>query len=247
MTLMEHLAELRSRIVKCFLGIALGASVMWFVYVPVFRWMFDVLQRNCVEGRDCAIIQTDPLQGLSTRMTFAGYGGIALAMPILLYQLWRFITPGLYPRERRLALPFVLCGVVLFVLGAALALMTLPKALDFLISIGGGTFNQFYTPDRYVNLVVKMMVAFGVGFEFPILLVFLQLAGLLTPQMLARYRRWAVVGITVLVAVLTPSGDPISLAALAVPMYLFYEISIVIGRITARRRRQRDEAAAADA
>ncbi len=247
MTLMEHLGELRSRIFKCAVGLAIGATIMWFVYVPVFRWMFTVLQDNCVEGRDCAIIQTDPLQGLATRMTFAGYGGIALAMPVLLYQLWKFITPGLYPREKKLALPFVFSGVLLFILGAGLALWTLPKALDFLISIGGGTFNQFYTPDKYVNLIVKMMVAFGIGFEFPILLVFLQLARLVTPQQLGRYRRWAAVGITVAVAVLTPSGDPISLAALAVPMYLFYEMSIVIGKIAARRRKARDEEPAATA
>lgn len=247
MTLMEHLGELRSRLIKCVLALAVGAVVMWFVYVPVFKWMFEVLQANCVPGRDCAIIQTDPLQGLSTRMTFSGYGAIAFAMPVLLYQVWKFITPGLYPREKRLAVPFVVSGVVLFILGAGLALWTLPKALDFLISIGGGTFNQFYTPDKYVSLVIKMMVAFGIGFEFPILLVFLQLAGVLSPSVLARYRRWAIVGIVILVAVLTPSGDPISLAALAVPMYLFYELSIAIGWAANRRRRRRDEAAAAAA
>jgi sec-independent protein translocase protein TatC len=247
MTLMEHLAELRSRLIKSVLALFVGAVVMWFIYVPVFKWMFEVLQDNCVPGRDCAIIQTDPLQGLSTRMTFAGYGGIALAMPVLLYQVWKFVTPGLYPREKRLAIPFVFFGVVLFILGAGLALWTLPKALDFLISIGGGTFNQFYTPDKYVSLVVKMMVAFGIGFEFPILLVFLQLAGVLSPSTLARHRRWAIVGIVILVAVLTPSGDPISLAALAVPMYLFYELSILIGWLANRRRRRRDEHPAAAA
>jgi sec-independent protein translocase protein TatC len=240
MTLVEHLTELRSRLVKSILAIAIGASVMWFVYEPAFRWLIEVLQRTCSSDQQCDIIQTDPLQGFSTRMTFSGYGGIALAMPVVLWQLWRFVMPGLYPKERRLALPFTFTAVLLFVLGAALSLWTLPKALDFLIGIGGEDFNQFYTPDRYVAFTVKMMVAFGIGFEFPIFLVFLQLAGVLTPQSLGHVRRYAYVGIVVLVAVLTPSGDPISLAALALPMVAFYEGSILIGRFSLRRKRKRE-------
>ena len=105
---------------------------------------------TCAADQQCDIIQTDPLQGFSTRMTFSGYGGVALAMPVVLWQLWRFMMPGLYPKERRLALPFTFTAVLLFVLGAGLSLWTLPKALDFLIGIGGENFNQFYTPDRYV-------------------------------------------------------------------------------------------------
>jgi sec-independent protein translocase protein TatC len=240
MTLVEHLTELRSRLVKSILAIAIGASVMWFVYEPAFRWLIEVLQRTCSSDQQCDIIQTDPLQGFSTRMTFSGYGGIALAMPVVLWQLWRFVMPGLYPKERRLALPFTVTAVLLFVLGAGLSLWTLPKALDFLIGIGGEDFNQFYTPDRYVAFTVKMMVAFGIGFEFPIFLVFLQLAGVLTPQSLGHVRRYAYVGIVVLVAVLTPSGDPISLAALALPMVAFYEGSILIGRFSLRRKRKRE-------
>lgn len=241
MTLIEHLTELRSRIVKSLLAIAVAGVVMWFFYDPVFRWLVHVLKDTCGTGRnlDCTIIQTDPLQGFSTRMTFCGYGGIALAMPVLLWQLWRFIMPGLYPRERRLAWPFTISAVILFVAGAGVSLWTLPKALDFLIGVGGNNFAQFYTPDKYVSFTVKMMVAFGVGFEFPILLVFLQLVGILTPKKLAQYRRHAIVAITVLVAVLTPSGDPISLSALAIPMVVFYEGSILLGRLAARRKRKR--------
>jgi sec-independent protein translocase protein TatC len=240
MTLVEHLTELRSRLVKSILAVAVGASVMWFLYNPAFRWLIEVLQRTCSTAQQCDIIQTDPLQGFSTRMTFSGYGGVALAMPVILWQLCRFVLPGLYPKERRLALPFTFTAVLLFVLGASLSLWTLPKALDFLIEIGGEDFNQFYTPDRYVAFTVKMMVAFGIGFEFPIFLVFLQLAGVLTPQKLGKVRRYAYVGIVVLVAVLTPSGDPISLAALALPMVLFYEGSILIGRLSRRRKRKRE-------
>jgi sec-independent protein translocase protein TatC len=244
MTLMEHLRELRSRIIKCLLAVLVGAMVMWFFYNPAFRWLADQLKRTCAVDQQCEIIQTNPLQGFSTRMTFAGYGGLALAMPVILWQLWRFIMPGLYPRERRLAWPFTISAVLLFVAGATVSLWTLPKALEFLISVGGDNFAQFYTPDGYVSFTIKMMVAFGVGFEFPILLVFLQLAGVLTPQQLAHWRRHAIVGIVVIVAVLTPSGDPISLTALALPMVVFYEGSIAIGRLAARRKRKREQAPA---
>jgi sec-independent protein translocase protein TatC len=146
--------------------------------------------------------------------------------------------PGLYPRERRLAVPFVVSGVTLFVMGAGLAYWTLPRALQFLINVGGGEadLDAFFTPDKNIQLIVYMMLAFGVGFEFPILLVFLQMAGILSYQRLVSWRRYAIVLIVVLVAVITPSGDPISLAALSIPMYLFYELSILIGRIITKRR-----------
>jgi sec-independent protein translocase protein TatC len=242
MTLVEHLSELRKRLIKCFLAVLGGGLIMWFLYNPSFQWLIDVLKHTCRTAQQCEIIQTDPMQGFTTRMTFAGYGGLALAMPVILWQLWRFIMPGLYPKEKRLAFPFTFSAVLLFALGAALALWTLPKAIDFLNGVGGGNFAQFYTPDKYVNFTVKMMVAFGVGFEFPILLVFLQLVGVVSYQRLAKFRRYAIVLITVVVAVLTPSGDPISLFALVIPMILFYEISILIGRISARRKRKREAA-----
>jgi sec-independent protein translocase protein TatC len=239
MSLVEHLTELRSRLIKMVLAVAAGALIVWILWEPIFDFLLEPLVKACDEAGDqveCRIITTDPLQGLSTRLKVAGYGGIALATPVILWQIWRFITPGLYPREKRLAVPFVASGVVLFTLGAALAYWTTPKALDFLIDIAGEDLDAFYTPDKYIRLIVYMMLAFGIGFEFPILLVFLQLAGVLTYQRLASWRRYAAVGIVVVVAVITPSGDPISLAALSVPMYLFYEISILIGRLIARRR-----------
>jgi len=234
MSLIEHLNELRSRLIKCTIAVLLGALVVWTFYHQVLRFLLEPLQ----EARpDAEIIITDPLQGLTTRLKVAGYGGIALATPVLLWQLWRFIMPGLYPREKRYAGPFVVSGVLLFTLGAGLAYWTLPRALDFLIEIGGGDdVEALFTPDKYVQLVTYMMLAFGAGFLFPILLVFLQLVGVLSFRRLASWRRYAIIGIVVLVAVITPSGDPISLAALSVPMYLFYEASILIGRVITRRR-----------
>jgi sec-independent protein translocase protein TatC len=233
MSLVEHLNELRSRLIKIVLAVAIGAVIVWIFYDQVLEFLKAPLDEA---DPDAILILTDPLQGLATRFKVSGYGGVALATPIILWQLWRFITPGLYPKERRYAVPFVASGVALFVLGAGLAYWTLPRALSFLISIGGEDIEAFYTPDKYIQLIVYMMLAFGLGFEFPIILVFLQLAGLVSYKTLASWRRYALIGIVVLVAVITPSGDPISLTVLAVPMYLFYELSILIGRIITRRR-----------
>ncbi len=233
MSLVEHLNELRSRLIKVVLAVAVGAVIVWIFYDQVLEFLKAPLDEA---DPDAVLILTDPLQGLATRFKVSGYGGVALATPIILWQLWRFITPGLYPKERRYAVPFVASGVALFVMGASLAYWTLPRALAFLISIGGEDIEAFYTPDKYIQLIVYMMLAFGLGFEFPIILVFLQLAGLVSYKTLASWRRYALIGIVVLVAVITPSGDPISLAVLSVPMYLFYELSILIGRIITRRR-----------
>ena len=132
-----------------------------------------------------------------------------------------------------------MAGALLFALGAGLAYWSIPRALNFLASIGGEDLVTGFSPAKYLSFVVKMMAAFGLGFEFPILLVFLQLAGIIHYRQLIRGRRFAIVGIVALVAVITPSGDPFTLMVLSVPMYLFYEVAIAIGWMRARRERRR--------
>lgn len=229
MTIVEHLAELRTRVIICLVAVAAGAVVAFALYEPIL----DLLSGPYCDIRpadQCDFLQTDPLEGFGVRISVATYTGLALAMPVLLYQLWAFITPGLHPREKRYALPFVVAGVSLFLLGAILAFWTVPRALEFLVDIAGDNFEQVFTGSAYLSFLVKMMVGFGIGFEFPIVLIFLQIADLVTPEQLASSRRYALVGIVVLVAVITPSGDPISLAILSVPMYVFFEVSILVGR-----------------
>jgi len=234
MTLFEHLTELRNRLFKAVLAVVLGGAVCWLFYNQILDFL---VQPYCdIQGGDCSLFVTDPLEGFRTRLQIAGYGGVFLAMPVILWQVWRFITPGLHDHERRYAVPFVASAVTLFASGAALAFVTLPKALDFLISIGGSDLQEIYSPTKYLSLITYMMLAFGLGFEFPILLVFLQMAGIVSPEKLANSRRWAIVIIFVAVAVLTPSGDPYSQFVLSIPMVLFYEISILIGRALRRRR-----------
>ena len=132
-------------------------------------------------------------------------------------------------------MPFVISGVILFVLGAGLAMYTFPQALRFLNGVGGDSIEPFYSPGKYISLILFMMLSFGVGFEFPIVLVFLQIAGVLGWRRLASWRRYAIVLIFVIDAVITPSADPVSLLALALPMCIFYEAAILIGRFVIRK------------
>ena len=237
MPLMEHLIELRSRIIKCAVVIAIGAVVGWMLYNPVLNVMMHPLEdlSKNPHVRD-TFISFDPLEMFLLRIKMSTYIGLGLAMPFVLWQLWQFIAPGLYQNERRYAAAFVLSATFLFMLGAAIAYFTLPAALGFLQSVGGDHVVYQYTAQKYLMLIFYMMLAFGAGFQFPIVVVFLQLVGIVTPKQLSGFRRFAIVIIFVVAAVITPSADPISLFALAIPMCFFYEVSIVVGRLILRSR-----------
>jgi sec-independent protein translocase protein TatC len=239
MTLIEHLAELRTRLIICVIAVGLGMLAGFILYPQIFDVLIqpykDIADHHPTIGGG-RLLQTDPLEGFSIRMRTSVYAGIAFAMPVLLWQIWRFVSPGLYANEKRYAVPFVVSALVLFVLGSILAYFTLPRAFDFLIDIGGEGFVTGYTAGKYFKLITYMMLAFGVGFEFPIVLIFFQMAGIIETDTLRRGRRFAIVGICILVAVITPSGDPISMLMLSVPMVIFYEIAILIGSFISKRQ-----------
>ncbi len=232
MTLTEHLTELRRRVLVSVTAFVVGATVAFLAY----NWILGILKHPyCqVAPTHCGFYVTGPLDGLALRIKISAYGGIFLASPVWLWELWRFITPGLKPNEKKYAIPFVVATISLFILGAAVAFLIFPHALAWLDSIGGPSLTQILDPNKYLSLIILLMVAFGVTFEFPVLLVSLEVAGVLTPQQLSSWRRWAIIGIVVLAGVITPSSDPFSMLAMAVPLYLFYELSIVIGRIVRR-------------
>ena len=251
MPFVAHLVELRRRLIFSLAAVLCTAIVCWIFYGWIVDWLIEpycsVLPSDAeglapssaeqLLGEDnCKLLSTDPLEPLSVRFSLAIYGGMAVAMPFLLWQLWRFVVPALKPAERRYAVVFVLAGAALFAIGAALAYWTIPRALGFLRDVGGDDFVNVYSPRNYVSFVSKMMLAFGIGFEFPLVLVFAQLLGLVQPTTLRRNRHYAVFAIVVLGAVLTPSGDPVTLLILSVPLYLFYELAIVYGWLRARRR-----------
>jgi sec-independent protein translocase protein TatC len=242
MTLIEHLTELRHRILICVIAVVVCSVVMFILYDRVLEFLsgpYEEVTRGqtaCggTPDKGCDLIVTGPLDPFIVRLKIATYGGIALSIPIIFWEIWRFITPGLHRHERRYGIAFLLSSILLFLMGATVAWFTLQRALDFLLGVGGPSIQPFITADKYLTLVTLMMIAFGVAFEFPLLLTFLLMARIVTTDQLKRSRRWMAVGIATFAAVITPSQDPFSLLFMAVPMYLFFEIAIVIGRFLKR-------------
>jgi sec-independent protein translocase protein TatC len=233
MTVVEHLSELRRRLFISILAVLVGAVVA-FVFSKEIISFLVTFYRDATHGRRHALIFTGPLDGFLTRVKIATYGGVVLALPVWLYQLWRFITPALDRREKRYAVPFVISSLLLFALGALVAFLTLTEALSFLFGVGGSELTPLLTADKYLSLVSLMVIAFGLSFEFPVLIMFLLLARVLSTAQLRRWRRVAIVVIVAFAAIITPSADPYSLFAMAIPMYVFYEACIAIGRVMKR-------------
>ncbi len=230
MTVVQHLGELRDRIFFSLIFIGIGAIVCFALFEPII----DLMTGPYEDATGKALIFTHPLEAFMTRIKVSAYGGFVISCPVVFWHLWRFITPGLNPNEKRYAIPFVTASVVLFVSGTLVAVLTFPKALDFLLGVGGDNLEPFLTAGSYLSLVFLMMIAFGLAFEFPILVVFLLLARIVTTLQLRKWRRYAFLLIVIICAVITPSQDPISLFAMAVPMYILYEASIIIGRFLKR-------------
>jgi sec-independent protein translocase protein TatC len=233
MSVGAHLAELRRRLVVTAVAVVAACITSFVAYPQILHWL---QAPYCHVTTHCSLYVTGPLDGLSLRIHVATYAGLFLASPVILWQVWRFVTPGLRRHERRYAVPFVAASLVLFAAGASLALLSLPHALAFLGSVGGPTLHQIYDPNKYVGLVMALMAVFGLTFEFPVILVALQLVGVVRPSTLAAKRRWAVVLIVTGAAVITPSADPFSMLALALPLYVFYEVSILLGKLLGRER-----------
>jgi sec-independent protein translocase protein TatC len=231
MPLVEHLAELRRRLIVSIIAVAIGATVAFIFFNPILSLLIKPYKELTHNSK---FIFTDPLEAFTIRLKVAAFGGIILASPVVLWEMWRFITPGLHKKEKRYAIPFIVASILLFLLGAVVAIFTFKQALRFLIGIGGGNLTPLFTAGKYLSLIILMIVAFGASFEFPILLVFLMMARVLTSRRLRNWRRPAIVIIVAFAAVITPSQDPISLFAMAIPMYLFYEAAIVIGRLMKR-------------
>ncbi len=234
MTLGEHLGELRRRLIICIVAVAAGAVVTYVLYDQILAVLQSpYCQAVTHTGRRCQFYVTQPLQGFALRLNVSAYGGLLIALPITLYQLWQFVTPGLKANEKKYALPFTFATAGLFALGSYVAYLTFPHAMRFLLDVSGPskTIVAILSPNSYVQLILLLMVAFGVTFEFPVVLVALEIAGVLTPAKLSKWRRWAIIGMVLFAAVVTPSSDPFSMLALAIPLLLFYEASIVVGKL----------------
>ncbi len=250
MTLVEHLYELRSRLFRALLAFAAGMIIAFIFYQPLFHWLtrpycqlpaahrLDAAHR--LGGDQCLLTVTGVFDAFSVRLKVSMLCGSVLSAPVWLYQLWSFITPGLHRNERRWALTFVGTSLALFGLGASFAYLTLPKGLAFLLSFASGDVIPLITIDRYLGFVQAMLLVFGISFEFPLLVVLLNLTGLVSAEKLRGWRRMEIFLVFVFAAFITPSGDPFSMTAMAVPMCVFYEVALLVAKRHDRRVARRD-------
>lgn len=235
MTLWEHLAELRRRLVISALALLATVIAGYFLYGPVLHFMagpyvaFYNHHHQRLISKD--LIMTSPAQGFLTRLKVAMYIGVALASPIWLWELWRFITPGLKKREKRYAVPFVLSALGLFAMGVTVAILVWPKALNWLIAASGSSVTPLFSVNEYISLYSLICLVFGVVFLYPTVVVFLMLAGVVPSAKWRKWRRPAIVVLCAVAAIVTPSNDPFTFLGMAVPMVIFYEASILVGRL----------------
>jgi sec-independent protein translocase protein TatC len=240
MTVIEHLTELRTRLIISILAIIVGMAIAWPLYRPVFNILsnpFCGFMRGHPSlalnpKNPCQLVYNSVVEPFLVKIKLVGSLGLVIALPVVLFELWEFITPGLSQGERKYSIPFVVSSLFLFALGGFIAMLTLPKGLAFLLGFAGTQrVAAVLTIGKYLGFVTLLILAFGAAFEFPLLLISLTLVGVLSSQKLRKWRRYAVLLIAVIAAVITPSQDWFTMTALMVPMLIFYELSILVARL----------------
>lgn len=229
MSLIEHLEELRRRLMIIVVAVLVAAIAGFVISRPVL----DLLRVPLPDQYDTLII-LGPADAFAAQLKIAGFLGIAFAMPIILFEVWRFVTPGLTRRERRFIWPVMLAALVLFALGVTIGYIVIPYALNFLLGFAGNGIEPNLTVEGYIGFVTTMMLAFGLVLEFPILLIGLARVGILSHRRLASQRRWAILAIVLFAIVLTPGGDPISPLILSSVMLVLFEGSLLVIRLIRR-------------
>jgi sec-independent protein translocase protein TatC len=242
MTVVEHLGELRSRLVwagAAFLVISIGAFFLYDPILEVFRSPLCKVPRRFLEPNGCDLVYNRLIGAFQFRLKLTALVGIAASSPVWLYHLWAFVVPALTTREKRYAWPFMAVSILLFLIGAATAYFALPTGVRFLVAVGGENLIPLLGAEEYLNFVGLMLLGFGLMFELPLVLFFLGLAGAVSVEQLRRGRRIAIVVIVALAAIITPSGDPYTMLLLAIPLYVLYELTIVVLKVVLRRRAAR--------
>ena len=246
MPFLDHLEELRFRLFWIIGALLLGVIVAFWA---ILKFDLIVLLQQPIapylSGERLVI--TNPGDGFGVLIQTSLIFGIVLALPVIVYHVWAFLSPGLYAHEKRMAIPVLFGATLLFLAGVSLSFfVVLPLTLRFLMQVTADAFQPMITAAGYFNFAITMSLAFGLVFELPILIVALTALGIVTPQMLVKFRRFAFVGCLVVAAFVTPGSDFLSLCAMAVPLYFLYELSLVLSYIVHRRQVRRRAADAAE-
>jgi sec-independent protein translocase protein TatC len=235
MSFLDHLDELRKRLVHIVAFIGIGFVVSWFFAAQIYDFLAIPLKRSLPPG--IKLVFTNIMDPFTLYMKVAFLAGIFLTLPLTLYEVWKFIAPGLYRKEKKYVVPFMFCSVILFVLGAAFCYtIVLPAAFEFLIKLGI-KFTPMIKVDEYLDLTNMMILGFGLIFEMPVIVAFLSIFGLVTANFLWSKFKYSMIGIVALAAVLSPTGDAFNLMLWSAPMVLLYIISIGVAAIFGRRRK----------
>jgi sec-independent protein translocase protein TatC len=253
MSVLDHLRELRRRLIIIVLLIALGAVLGWYLYPHTLHFLkapyCSVKYTHRFPGNDpdpkhCDLIYTGVLDGFTTRLKVAVISGAIFTAPLWLYQIWGFITPGLKRNERKYSVIFVAASTILFVGGISLAYLVLSRGLQVLIGAAGSGTLAILTVNGYLSFVVLLLTVFGLAFELPLLVIMANLVGVLPAKLLRKSQRIAIFLIFLFAAVATPSTDPFTMCAMAIPMCLLFEGAVVFAIVHDRRKAARKAALA---
>ena len=242
MALTDHLRELRARLMRSVLALAVALAVALFFYDQIFEVIYQpyAIAREQLEGQ----VQTTPVisgagGGLLLQLKMCGVAAVIATSPYWLLQIWGFIVPGLHAHERKWTRLFVMVAGPLFIVGVAVGYYVLPKGLEVLIGFVPAKLQSLVDFGDYFSFFSRMLLVFGVAFEIPLFVLLLNLAGVVSGRTLGKYRPWIIVGTFVFAAVATPSTDPFSMLMLALPMVLLFMVSEVVARLMDRRRGRR--------
>jgi sec-independent protein translocase protein TatC len=232
----SHLEELRKRLVRSLIAIGIGFFVCYYFK----EWLFKIITQPLIDvlPKNSHMIYTSLPEAFFTYMKIAFFASLFLTAPFTLYQIWKFISPGLYSKEKKYVAPFVITSSLLFVGGVVFAyFLALPPAFGFFVEFSSDFLKPMFTMREYLSFALKLLLAFGVSFELPVFIFFMAKIGIVNTRMLRKQRRYAILIIFIVAAILTPSPDAFTQCIMAVPLIVLYELSIYVAKFAERKKK----------